>query len=150
MKLAEALSQRADLQKRMEQLRSRLLLNSKVQEGVKPAEDPNALLKELDGCVSQLEELVSRINLTNSREGDGECTLTELLAKRDCLAAKVSILRDFLDSASATVMRSAKNEILIKSTVQVPELRKKVDALSKELRELEVKIQSLNWTAELI
>ena len=46
MKLAEALSERADIQKRIQQLRSRLRRNALVQEGEKPAEDPHALLEE--------------------------------------------------------------------------------------------------------
>ena len=40
MKLAEALNQRADLQKRIAQLRDRLSNNVKVQEGDTPAEKP--------------------------------------------------------------------------------------------------------------
>ena len=54
MKLAQALVERADLQKRLAQLRRRLLLNAKVQEGEMPAEDPKELLRELEGCVSEL------------------------------------------------------------------------------------------------
>ena len=43
MKLAEALNLRADLQKRIAQLKERLANNVKVQEGDSPAEDPKAL-----------------------------------------------------------------------------------------------------------
>ena len=43
MKLAEALNQRADLQKRIAQLRDRLSNNVKVQEGDLPAEKPEDL-----------------------------------------------------------------------------------------------------------
>ena len=49
MKLAEALNQRADLQKRIAQLRERLSNNVKVQEGDQPAENPEDLFKELGG-----------------------------------------------------------------------------------------------------
>ena len=38
MKLAEALSERADIKKRIEQLENRLILNAKVQDGEKPSE----------------------------------------------------------------------------------------------------------------
>ena len=48
MKLAEALQERADLNRRIEQLRSRLLNNAMKQEGEEPSEDPKELLKELD------------------------------------------------------------------------------------------------------
>ena len=44
MKLAEALIQRADHRKRLDQLRERLVRVARVQEGDAPAEDPAALL----------------------------------------------------------------------------------------------------------
>ena len=47
MKLAEALQERADLNKKIEQLRSRITSNALMQEGVLPVEDPEQLLKEL-------------------------------------------------------------------------------------------------------
>ena len=57
MKLAEALQLRGDLQKRLEQLTSRLYNNATVQEGEAPAEDPAALLEEyLDRCQEELRQ----------------------------------------------------------------------------------------------
>ena len=44
MKLANALSQRSELQERIRQLEARLLDNARVQEGEQPAEDPEELL----------------------------------------------------------------------------------------------------------
>ena len=149
MKLANALSERADLQKRLAQLSGRLNNNAKVQEGQKPAEDPAALLKELDALSSRMEKLVAAINLTNSRTLSDGVSMTEMLAKRDALKQKLSILRSFLDNASATIDRYSRSEIVIQSTVPVAKLQKQVDALSKELRELDEKIQELNWTVEL-
>ena len=55
MKLANALAQRADLQRRMAQLGSRLMNNAKVQEGEQPAEEPKELLAELESLSAQLE-----------------------------------------------------------------------------------------------
>ena len=43
MKLAEALSIRKDLQKRIQQLETRIRSNMKVQEDEEPLEDPNEL-----------------------------------------------------------------------------------------------------------
>ncbi len=150
MKLAEALIQRADIQKRLSQLRSRLSLNARVQEGEQSAEDPYALLKELHALTSQLESLIARINLTNAKTMDGEESMTALLARRDCLRMKVNTMRDFLDEASAIVMRGTRSEVIVRSSVSVAELQKQVDAVSKELRDLDIRIQSLNWTTELI
>lgn len=151
MKLAEALMERTDLQKRLAQVKNRLSMNAKVQEGETPAEDPAALLKELDGIIIQLERLITRINKTNADTAvaDGE-TLSTLLARRDCLRMKVETLRDFLNAASATVMRGTRSEVVVRSTVSVAELQRKLDELSRALRELDMQIQSLNWTTELL
>ena len=96
MKIAEALIERADIQKRIEQLRDRLSNNALVQEGEEPAEDPTSLLSELDRLEKRLCELVARINLTNANTVSGGMTVTEMLALRDCLAQKNDIMRDFL------------------------------------------------------
>ena len=66
MKLAEALILRADCQKRIAQLKSRLLTNAKVQEGDKPAETPQELIAELGRVSNELLDLIKRINRTNS------------------------------------------------------------------------------------
>lgn len=150
MKLAEALAMRSDLQKRASQLQNRLLNNAKVQEGEKPSEDPQLLLSELSEVMTQLEDLITRVNLTNSRTVDGGQSLTALLSRRDCLSRRVEILRSFLSSASSLVSRSTRGEVKVFSTVDVPALQKEVDSLSKELRQLDTRIQGLNWTTELM
>ncbi len=53
MKLAEALANRADLQKRIEQMRGRLQKSALVQEGESPPEDPQKLLEETETLVSE-------------------------------------------------------------------------------------------------
>ena len=151
MKLANALSQRSELQTRIRQLEVRLNNNAQVQEGEQPAEDPMELLKELEADYARMEGLVSAINRTNNstRLEDG-ATLSDLLARRDCLRGKLGILRNFLDNASALVRRRTAGEIKVKSSVNVRELQKQVDGLSKDLRELEETIQEKNWTTELM
>ena len=151
MKLATALSERAELQRKLTELGGRLNNNAKVQDGETPAEDPGALLAELDGALTRLEELMARINLTNSRTSSAEgVTVTELLARRDCLKKRVQYMRSFLDSASSRVDRYSKTEIRVVSTVDVPALQKQADAASKALRETDEKLQELNWTTELL
>ena len=151
MKLATALLQRADLQKRLAEINNRMKNNAKVQEGEQPSEKPSDLLKELDALLLQLEDLVARINLTNSKTvlEDGR-SITALIAHRDMLGKKLSIMRSFLDEASSKVDRYSRAEIKIVSTVDVAKLQKQVDAASKELRETDEKLQELNWTTELI
>ncbi|MDE6700190.1 MAG: DIP1984 family protein [Acetatifactor sp.] len=150
MKLATALSERADLQRRLSEIGIRLNNNSKVQDGEEPSEAPEELMEELDRILGRMEELISRINLTNSKTMHEGKTITELLAHRDCLKSKVQIMRNFLDNASNKVNRMTHSEIKIKSTVPVNEIQKKLDALSKELRETDEMLQELNWTTELL
>ena len=150
MKLAAALIERADLQTRLTQLQTRLLNNAKVQEGVKPNEDPKDLLKELDEISKQIEDYIYRINMTNAATLVDETPLTSLLAKKDVLTKKISILRAFLNESSALIDRYSLKEIKIDSTVDVAKLQKDLDALSKELRLLDQKIQEINWTTDLI
>jgi hypothetical protein len=150
MKLAEALNLRADIQVRNSQLKERLIANAKVQEGDNPSEDPELLLKELDSNLKELEKLIKAINKTNGNTFAGKDTLTDLIAKRDVLGMEIKIKREFLGTASARVDRYSNNEIKILATVDVRKYQKEVDRLSKNLRELDTKIQGLNWTTELI
>ena len=101
MKLAEALSIRKDLQKRIQQLGQRIQNNVKVQEGDEPSEHPTELMKELDSCLVQLESLIWRINATNmsTRNSDGR-TLTELMAKKDVLTMRIGTMRSAFETAS--------------------------------------------------
>ena len=64
MKLAEALSLRKDLEKRISGLKERLENVVRVQEGDEPAENPTELLTELDRCLEQMEKLIYKINVT--------------------------------------------------------------------------------------
>lgn len=150
MKLAEALQERADLDRRVQQLQQRLENNAMVQEGESPAEDPAELLAELDGCVGALEQIVARINLTNCRTVVEGKSLTELLARRDALKLKLSAYRSLAQSASHLGHRGMRSEIKWLSTVNVRELQKRVDQLAKELRALDNAIQAANWATELI
>lgn len=94
MRLAEALQERADLNRNIEQLKNRLENNVLVQEGERAAEEPEKLKQELDAAIGRLACLISRINLTNSRvELDGR-SLTELIAEKDALSLKIHAYRD--------------------------------------------------------
>ena len=150
MKLAQALILRADTQKRIEQLKVRLLSNAKTQENEKPSEDPKLLLKELDKLTSELFKLICSINLTNSSTKFDGMSLTEMIAKKDALVLKANVLREFATSASQKVDLYSNSEIKILSTVDVAALQKQVDALSKEIRELEMKLQEANWAVDLV
>ena len=150
MKLAEALQERADLNIRIEQFKSRLENNAFVQEGEKPAEKPDDLLRELNECIMMLEWLISHINLTNCSVSVNGQTLTEMLARKDVLTMKLSIYRDLVNTSSRAAYRARNTEIKILPTLRVTELQKQVDLLAKELRLLDNSLQQTNWTTDLI
>ena len=150
MKLAEALSLRADLQKRISQLEVRLKNNARIQEGEEPAEDPRGLMDELNNNLNDLETLIFRINRTNMATLAEGTSLTEMIAKKDILALRISVLRSVTQSATGSLERYSANEIRYVRTINVAELQKEIDSYSKQLRELDVKIQQLNWLTELI
>ena len=150
MKLAEALNLRADLQKRIAGLRERLIQNAKVQEGDIPSENPNELLKELYGNIQELENLIKAINQTNSATYVDDESISDMIATRDMLGLKLSVLRSFVSECANKIDRYSNTEIRILSTVNVAEKQKEIDALSKEYRLLDTKLQGLNWTTDLI
>ena len=151
MKLAEALSIRKDLQTRINDLKTRLVNNVKIQEGDEPAEDHKDLLKELDSCLKQLEEYIYRINVTNMRTMCGEKSLTQLMAERVVLTKRVSVMQDVFNQASSSSSeRYSRSEIKYVATVDVKALRKQIDKLSSQMRQLDIEIQSINFSTELI
>ena len=146
MKLAEALNQRADLQKRIAQLRERLANNVKVQEG---AEKPEDLFQELGGSLKQLKDLIVSINRTNQETVWEGKTLTEIIAEKDTLSMHIAALRAALDAANVRSDRYSRNEIKFVRTIDVNALQKRVDDLSRDLRQLDSQLQQANWTTDL-
>ena len=150
MKLAEALQERADLNRRIEQLRYRLNNNVLVQEGEKPLEDPAALLEELESSFTRLEWLIARINLTNCAIKVEGRSLTELIARRDVLSLRAEAYRRLVEEASQNTHRATRTEIKILSAVDVPALQRQADDASRELRLLDNTLQATNWPADLM
>ena len=151
MKLAEALILRADCQKRFAQLQSRLVGNAKIQEGDEPAENPTELLKELEGVAVELVDLIKRINKTNSATvvATGK-TVSDVLAERDVLALRRAAYSNLALNAAVAHGRLTRSEIKYVSTIKVAEIQKHADELAREYRELDARIQELNWQTELI
>lgn len=150
MKLAEALNIRADLQRKVYQLKSRLIANSQVQEGDTPAEDPEDLLKELDTSIKKLEDVIKLINKTNGNTYIKNKSISDMIVERDMLKLKMSAINELVNSASNKVDRYSNKEIKIFSTINVKEKQKELDKISKEYREIDTLLQGLNWTTDLV
>ena len=149
MKLAEALQERADVKRLIDRLNKRLTVNAVTQEGELPAEDPAELLRQLDECLARLEMLMAKINLANTTTVVRGRTLTEMIARRDCLRESIAAYQMIIDVASQSTLRMARTEIRTVRTVDVRALQKHVDALSAEQRRLDNEIQQTNWTTDI-
>ena len=100
--------------------------------------------------LEQIEVLVRRINHTNSvTPFEGDATLTDAIARRDALVRAGRFYSAVADSATARMDRYSRSEVRYVPTVDAAALRKMADAASKEYRQLDTKIQQLNWSTEL-
>lgn len=150
MKLAEALSLRKVLETRITKIKDRLENVVRVQEGDKPAEEPQELMSEVDRCLGQLEQLIYNINVTNMQiVADDGRNMTKLLAERDILKKRIDILRNTFNEATNSGSRY-RNEIRYVTTIEVKPLRQELDKFSQQYRQLDMKIQELNFTNDLV
>jgi hypothetical protein len=157
MKLAEALSLRSDAQKRLAQLQARAVASARFQEGEDVPEDANALLAEAREVVAEVESLVRRINRTNAAvELEPGITITDAIARRDALASERSVLVAIADAAAGSGARAGgfgrqlRSELRFLTNVPIPQLRTEADALARQYRELDTRLQEANWTTELL
>lgn len=152
MLLAEALNLRADANKRLAQVTSRIGYVARFQEGEEQQEDALALVRQAEAIVSEIEELVKAINRTNaSVELEPGLTLADAIAKRDALQRRRGVLVAAADAARPDSWgRQTRTEIRWVSTLPVTELREEADRLAQEARKLDVRLQQANWTMEVV
>ena len=118
MKLAEALQERSDINKRISELRRRLDNCLLVQEGEEPAEDPLDLLNELDSSTERLETLVASINETNCNTKVNGMSLTEIIARKDALSLRHSAYKELVYTAGNNTYRARGTEIKVKAVIK--------------------------------
>lgn len=165
MLLAEALTERAGLQRKLSDLEKRAVAASVYQEGESPAEDVNALLTEVADTAMFLADLISHINRTNTsttvtigtdHAGDIIVSMTEALAQREALVQIRKATVAVADNVSGTRergyfgRRATRSELKDISDVNVGALRASADELAQEHRELDIVIQKANWNTQLI
>ena len=155
MKLAEALLLRADRNRTLEQLKQRIQVSARYQEGENPPEDARALVSAAATVLDELEGLIRNINRTNSGTvmDDGR-TVTDALAERDVLRLRYSMLKVSADAASGAqqqigYMRTTRSELKLMSDLDVRTLREQASDIARRARELDARIQEVNWTTEL-
>ena len=156
MKLAEALAERADAVRRVDQLRARIVGSARYQEGEEPPEDAEALLAEAAEVLDRLESLIRRVNRTNAAVDLGDDgTLTDALARRDTLRLRHAVLTSAADAASGRAQggvysRQLRSELKMFAALPVARLREQADVVARETRELDARIQRANWEVDLL
>ena len=150
MKLAEALLLRADLNKKLASLRERINRNAIVQEGETPKEKVEDLLAEATSVLEEQQKLVRTINATNesTKLADGRL-LADVLALRDTLIARHSLLTATIAATHKDVDRYSQREIKWIVQIDVASLQKQADDLSRKIREVNVTVQAANWQIEI-
>lgn len=147
MKLAEGLLLRADLTKKIEHLLTRIKPVLIVKENNTPQEDPNKLLAQLRKTNEDLEKIIVRINQTNNETMLNESTsLMQALAKRDALKLLSEKLRTIRRDAQ---VQNTYTDIKQIATIDIQKLQVEIDQTGRAFREIDSKIQELNWLTEL-
>jgi hypothetical protein len=150
MKLGEALQRRSDNQKRMLELQHRVVRCAVVQEGEEPPEDPGHLLAELDRFHAETLSLVQRINRTNAvtRFSD-KATLSDAIAEREALKQLRMRVWAAADASTDDQRRYSRSEIRAIRTMDAAALRKRSDQLARDARDLDIRIQAMNWEVDV-
>ncbi|RBA32506.1 MULTISPECIES: DIP1984 family protein [Acinetobacter] len=151
MKLAEALLLRSDQQKKLASLKQRINANVLIQDGDEPSEDPNELIKQVFALSQESNQLISRIHLTNAlaRLEDGKILLS-LLSSRDSYAEQHNILINAIANTHREPDRYSAREIKWQKVIPVSSLQKQADDISAKLRDINIKIQAVNWHIDLV
>ena len=80
---------------------------------------------------------------------DGK-SMTKLLAERDILNKRITILRSAFERASKSVDRYSCNEIRMLTKIDVKSLRRQIDKYSQQYRQLDYGIQIMNFKYDLV
>lgn len=150
MKLAELLIERAEIQRRIAQLSSRLNCFATVQEGAEPPIKPDVMLKSVDELHVELEEIIKKINHANSNVYlENEISLADAIIARDILKSRRNVYDNLSKAGQIQDQRYSKKEIRMVSTIDVENIIHVTDELSKNIRLIDSKIQAKNWEVEV-
>lgn len=155
MLLAEALVLRSDQQKKLRELTTRIEENARVPEGASPEEEPSVLLEQASAVAADLTRLIRDINRTNAAiVGDPEsgATISEMIAERDQAQRMTQLFRSAARAGTRSTGRrywGSEREHATKAAVDVSALQEQADEWARRYRELDVRLQQVNWSTDL-
>jgi DNA repair ATPase RecN len=150
LKLSKALIERAELQSQNRHILRHLRENVRLPEDDEPTVSIENLMKQYEANMDRLSELIRRINKTNClTEMDGG-TITDAIARRDCLSSHIRSYQEIYDSVTSHDNRYGEVRLKYVRHLDSRMLKDKMDSLSKEFRLLDAALQEKNWTTELL
>jgi DNA repair ATPase RecN len=153
MKLAEALIERAELQRQNRTILHHIEENVRLPEDEEPTAAVEKLMRQYEANMHRLSELIRRINKTNCMTEMAGGTITDAIARRDCLASNISAYTDIYENVTSHAhdrFRDGETRVKYVRHLNSDELKDKIDGLSKEFRLLDTELQGKNWTTELM
>lgn len=76
-------------------------------------------------------------------------TMSDTLAVRDALMARQVAYRDLANAGTLTASRYSKSEIKYVSAIDIAATQRQADDFARQHRELDARIQEVNWTTDL-
>jgi len=152
MLLAESLLRKAVLKKELEALEQRMSESARIPQDEEPADDYLVLLREYSEKENELREMNLRILATNNnavfREGE---TISQAIIRRDSLKRVVSMYNKLLSAAIGSGRGMfASRDIKYRRIVNMDKVRSEMDKTAIQYRDLDIKLQQLNWNTELL
>lgn len=150
MKLGEALLKKEACIKRLENLKERAKNNVRVQENDEPDENAHYLIKDYIETNNELYDIIRKINAKNHEiKLEIGISMAEALSIRDKLLREMQIYKDILEEVYNKNYRTSKNEIKMITLVNVKDMQKEIDKLSKAYSEIDIMIQAANWNIDM-
>jgi hypothetical protein len=160
--LAEALKRRADLLDTAKEIKVRIANAAVHETGEKPEEEAAPLLEQYLNTLAEAQDLVRRVNLTNNTVkvhfNGVEYTLMTAVLTRETWKQQAAALRAVVaeiesqigSGRNAYYGRRNKDEVKMVSDLALKDLRVRAESLSAQVSALDMEIQKINFTAELV
>jgi predicted GTPase len=109
-------------------------------------------METYESQMARLEELIVLINKTNATSllEDVNISITDAIAKRDCIRSKMRCYKELHNATSIQQERYARNEVRYVRCISPKYIQQKIDSLAKAYRELDTKIQTANWNTTIV
>jgi hypothetical protein len=156
LKLAEALIERAALQRQNRSIVRHIDENVRLPEDEEPAVLVENLIEQYEANMLRLSDLIKRINTTNCMtEMDGG-TITDAIARRDCLNSQINAYNGIYATVTSHEQHGRSGfggsdpRVKYIRHLDSKKLKDRIDHLSQEFRLLDTALQGMNWTVELL